>query len=220
VEREDLALDGLLRELARAPEGDELFVRRVMAKTGTPVSRRALLFVAAAGVLVALGFLFEPPPTARMGLAPQACLVPEAKTLRLLTIDGASRSVLGEVSRDSQVRVPADTPILVQAVGDDGMALWTGRDVFRLRPHEVRSPSTGPVVTLDPKNARRIDFHRDVKPILDRHCVGCHAESELLASARPFDARHSALVTDSHVTIPAAERRQLALWIDLGAARP
>jgi hypothetical protein len=68
-------------------------------------------------------------------------------------------------------------------------------------------------VTLDKKDARA----PDIKPILDRHCAGCHAESELLASAKPFDARNSALVTQTHAPLPAADRRQLALWVDLGA---
>jgi hypothetical protein len=220
MERDDLALDGLLRELARAPEGDEAFVRGVLARAERPVSRRALFFVAAAGVLAALGFLFEPAPSARLGLARQACLVPEAKAMRVFTVDEGRRLLLGEVPLDSQVRVPAGLPILLQALGDDGMALWTDPDVYRLRPREVRAPSTGPVVALSRKLARPVDYGQDVKPILDQHCVGCHAEGELLAAAKPFDARHSALVAGAHVPIPASERRRLALWIDLGAARP
>jgi len=220
MEPDDLALDGLLQELARAPEGDEAFVRRMMARTERPVLRRALFFVAAAGILAVLGFLFEPEPSARMGFARQACLLPEAKAMRVFTIDGGQRLLLGEVPLESQVRVPAGLPIALQAVGDDGMALWTDRDVTRLRPREIRAPSSGPVVTLRRKLARPVDYGHDAKPILDRYCVGCHAESELLAAAKPFDARHSALLIENHVTIPASERRQLALWVDLGAARP
>lgn len=215
MERDDFALDGLLRELARAPEGDDAFVRRVLSQTQPrPVSRRALFFIAAAGLFAALGFLFEPAPTARMGFARQACLVPQAKSMRLLTKEGA---LLGEVPIGAQVRVPAETPFLLQAVGADGLALWTDREAIRLKPREVRGTPSGPVAPLQPKS---VDYHRDVKPILDQHCVGCHAENDLLASAKPFDARHSALVTQIHGPLPAPERRQLALWIDLGAARP
>jgi len=100
------------------------------------------------------------------------------------------------------------------------MALWTDREVLRLRPREVRAPSSGPLVTFDRKSARPVDYGRDVKPILDQYCAGCHAEPDLLALAKPFDARHSPLVTETHGTIPATERRRLALWVDLGAARP
>jgi len=215
MERDDLALDGLLRELARGSEGDDAFVRRVLGRTQPrPASRRALFFIAAAGLFAALGLLLEPAPTARMGFLRQACLVPEARRMRLLTQDGG---LLGEVPIDAQVCVPANKPFVLQAVGADGLALWTDRDEIRLRPREVRGTPTGPFATLRP---RTVDYSRDVKPILDQHCVGCHAESDLLASAKPFDARHSALVTQIHVPLPAPERRQLALWIDLGAARP
>lgn len=215
MERDDFALDGLLRELARAPEGDDAFVRRVLAKTQPrQVSRRALFFIAAAGLFAALGFLFEPAPSARMGFARQACLVPQATSMRLLTREGG---LLGEVRIDAQVRVPANTPFVLQAVGADGLALWTDRDELRLKPREVRGTPVGPLATLQPKT---LDYRRDVKPILDQHCVGCHAENDLLASAKPFDARHSALVTQIHVPLPAPDRRQLALWVDLGAARP
>jgi len=215
MEREDFALDGLLRELARTPESDDAFVRRVLARTQPrPGSRRALFFIAAAGLFAALGFLFEPAPTARMGFARQACLVPEAKSMRLLTMQGG---LLGEVPIGAQVRVPANTVLLLQAVGADGMAVWTDREELRLKPREVRGAPAGPVATLRPKS---VDYRRDVKPILDQYCVGCHAENDLLASAKPFDARHSALVTQIHGLLPAPERRQLALWVDLGAARP
>jgi hypothetical protein len=220
MEHDDRALDGLLQELARAPEADDAFVRRVLARAKRPVFPRALFFAAAASVLLALGFLFEPAPAAQLGFARQACLVPEARAMRLFAIDGGRRVLLGELPVDAQARLPAMLPIMLQAVGEDGMALWTDPEVYRLRPREVRARSTGPVVPLGGKGARRVDYVRDVKPILDQHCVGCHAESELLATAKPFDARRSALVTQTHATIPVAERRELALWVDLGAARP
>jgi hypothetical protein len=59
-----------------------------------------------------------------------------------------------------------------------------------------------------------------VKPLLDQHCAGCHAEAEIVnaSTVKPFDARRSGLVTQSHAPIPAADRRHLALWVDLGAA--
>ncbi|HLY09417.1 MAG TPA: hypothetical protein VKW04_08965 [Planctomycetota bacterium] len=220
MERDDLALDGLLRELGRASGGDEAFVRRVLSRAEPRPSQRALFFIAAAGLFAALGFLLEPTPTARLGFTRQACLVPEAKTMRVLAKDGRRYLLLGDVPVDAQARVPAETPIVIQAVGADGMALWTDRDEVRLRIREVRSPSAGPLVALDKKAARTLDYGRDVKPILDQHCVGCHAESDLLATVKPFDARHSALVTQNHGAIPPADRRQIALWVDLGAARP
>ena len=155
-----------------------------------------------------------------MGFPRQACLVPEAKSIRLLTKEGDRFLLLGEVPVNVQVRVPAETPIVLQAVGADGLALWTDRDEIRLRPREVRTPSGGPVVPLRKEAARAVDYRRDVKPILDHYCADCHADADLAAAATPFDARRSALVTQSHAALPAADRRQLALWVDLGASRP
>lgn len=220
MERDDLALDGLLRELGRAPEDDEAFVRRVLARTGRRPSPRALFVVAAAGLAAALGVLLGTPPSARVGFARQACLVPEATAMRLLLKEGGRYRLLGEVPIASQARVPAGIPILLQAVGPDGLALWTDREELRLRPREVRGGPAGETVTLEATSARSVDYARDVKPILDQHCAGCHAELDLLAAARPFDARHSALLSQNHEAVSVAERRQLSLWIDLGAARP
>jgi hypothetical protein len=103
--------------------------------------------------------------------------------------------------------VSAGEAPLLQAVDAEGRALWTGRNSRRA---EARGAAL-PLVAED------VDFARDVKPVLDQHCAGCHADS-LLAFARPFDARRSALVVQTHAPIREQERRQLALWVDLGAA--
>ncbi len=209
---DDRALDGLLRELSRAPQGaDEAFLSRLRARTERKPAWKPRLLLAAAGLLAALGFLLEPPATARIGFAPQACLVPEAKSMRLLLKDGA---LLGEVPIDAQVRVPAATPILLQAVDADGYAVWTAPSPIRAKADGARVG-----VPLDQKSARKIDYAHDVKPILDKHCAGCHAEAAIVTAAtvKPFEARKSALVTQTHAPIPAADRRQLALWVDLGA---
>ena len=218
MEREHLALDGLLRELARAPGGDDdAFVERVLAGTRRPAGARHAL-LAAAGMLLAMGFAwaFAPEaPTGRMAFSRQACLVPDAVRMRLLLGEpGTERLLLlGEVPIDAEPRVPAGPPLLLQAVGRDGMALWTAPTFIRVR----KSPPT-PGPALDPRFARSVEFARDVKPILDQHCSGCHAEADLVHSAvKPFAARRSPLVTQSHSSISAAERSQLALWVDLGA---
>jgi len=211
---DDRALDGLLRELGRAPQSgdDEAFVARILARAERKTDWKPRLLIAAAVLVAALSFLFEPPATARMNFARQACLLPEAKSMRLLLNDGV---LLGEVPIDAQVRVPAATPILLQAVDADGYAVWTA-------PSAVRPGASGARggITLDKKAARTVDYARDVKPLLDRHCTGCHAEAEIVnpSTVKPFDARRSGLVTQSHAPIPAADRRHLALWVDLGAS--
>lgn len=212
MDRDDAALDGLLRELARAPEGDDAFVRRVLARAQPqrPASRRAWFFMAAAGLLAAFGFLLDAPPAARMGFRAQACLVPEAKSMRLIS----NGTLLGEVPIEAEVMVPVGSPVLLQAVGADGLAVWTDRGPITPRSGERLGASASPVVPL---RKTSVDYRRDVKPILDQHCAGCHAEGELLASAKPYQARRSALVMQTHGLIPPADRRQIALWVDLGA---
>jgi hypothetical protein len=217
MEREHFALDGLLRELARAPEADAAFVGRVLARTRRPVATRNAL-IAAAALLFAMGFAsaFAPEaPTGRIAFSRQACLVPDAVRMRILMKEPAREPLLllGEVPIDGEAQVPANAPILLQAVGRDGMALWTAPAFTRVRT----SPATsGP--KLAGKSARTVEFARDVKPILDQHCSGCHAEADLVHSAvKPFEARRSSLVTQTHEPLSTGERRQLALWVDLGA---
>jgi hypothetical protein len=218
MERDDLALDGLLRELARAPQGDdEAFVARVLAGTRTPVSHRPAL-AAAAVVLIGIVAMFAFPPApvgGRVDFRHASCLVPEATEVRLLVKErGTDRLLLlGQASVDAEVRVPAGTPVLLQALGADGLARWTSSDAIRVRP---ASPSRAPV--MDPKSARAVEFGQ-VKPILDQHCSGCHAESELVrAGVKPFEARRSPIVTQTHALLSDSERLQLALWVDLGAS--
>ena len=218
MEREHLAIDGLLRELARAPGGDDdAFISRVLAGRRRAAATRNAI-VAAAGMLLAMGFAwaFAPEaPTGRIAFSRQACLVPDAVRMRLLLKEPATEPLLllGEGPIDAEPRVPAGALLLLQAVGRDGMALWTAPTYIR-----VRKTSTRPGPALDRSAARTVEFARDVKPILDQHCSGCHAEADLVHSAvKPFGARRSPLVTQSHAPISAAERVQLALWVDLGA---
>lgn len=220
MERDSLAIDGLLRELSRARSGyDEAFVARVMARTRPRSGHRpALIFAAAALVAMAVSFLYAPEaPSGRLSPGGPGCLVSGAQGLRVLVREPASGRLLllGESPLDVPLRVPAETPLLLQAVGRDGLALWTS-------PQWTRVPAAppGPGKRLGLAGARSVDFRRDVKPILDRHCSGCHAESDLVCSAKPFAARRSPLLTQTHQPLTEVERRELALWIDLGAARP
>src|SRR6185436_9455852 len=197
MERDDLAIDGLLRELARAPEGDDhAFVARVLARTQAPTLPRAPI-LAAAAILLAMGvFLALTPeaPTVRIVAQRPSC-VTDAAAMRLLMKDPGTNSLLmlDEVPVGAAVRVPAGSEILLQAVGADGMALWTA-------PRATKAPGTP--APVDRKSARSVGFARDVKPILDQHCSGCHAEADLVRSAvHPFEARRSPLVTQTHAPL-------------------
>ena len=94
--------------------------------------------------------------------------------------------------------VPANTPISIQPLDDQGRAVQLMRSWFTAMPGEVLSCmgchenlNTSPLasyVTLsktDPDEIqpwrgppRGFDFEREVQPVLDRFCVGCHDGSK------------------------------------------
>jgi len=99
-------------------------------------------------------------------------------------------------------RVPACTPIAVQPLDERGQALQLMRSWFTAMPGEVLScvgcherTNTGPP-NLQPLAIRRppsdiqpwhgpvrgFAFHREVQPVLDRHCVRCHNGSASLTT--------------------------------------
>ncbi len=91
-------------------------------------------------------------------------------------------------------KVPANTPLAVQPLDDKGCAIQVMRSWFTAMPGEVvscmgchdrqnASPSTkmtlasrSEPVAITPWHgpARGFDFAREVQPVLDRNCVGCH----------------------------------------------
>jgi len=108
--------------------------------------------------------------------------------------------VIGTVPVESDgsahFRVPADTPIYFQLLDRDHMELRRMRSFISFQPGEVRGcvgchesreeaprqdriPLALGREPLDPIpppwGERPISFLRDIQPILDRHCVGCHS---------------------------------------------
>ncbi len=94
--------------------------------------------------------------------------------------------------------VPAQTPISIQPLDKRGQALqlmrsWTvvqpGENASCIGCHESQSQAPPPAATDPPKAARRepspieagwleplrgFSYEREIQPVLDRHCVGCH----------------------------------------------
>ena len=90
-------------------------------------------------------------------------------------------------------RVPANRPIYFQPLDKDGKALHTMRSWTTVMPgdvvscvgcHEPKREAPGNVPALALGKPRRpsthldtdrpFAFHRDVQPVLDRHCIQCH----------------------------------------------
>jgi len=110
-----------------------------------------------------------------------------------------ARAILGTVpvEPDGSARliVPAQKPILFQALDNDGFAYQTMRSVTYLQPgervscigcHEPRTttPTSRDVMALrrppskidpGPFGGRPFSFVRVVQPVLDKHCVKCHS---------------------------------------------
>ncbi len=115
-------------------------------------------------------------------------------------IDGPwdARRILGtvpvEADGSAAFRVPANTPVAVQPLDSDGKALQVMRSWFTAMPGEVvscvgchESQNSAPVVKNSlaaaraPSKitpwygpARSFGFKREVQPVLDKYCVGCH----------------------------------------------
>lgn len=109
-------------------------------------------------------------------------------------------------------QVPANTPIFVQPLDQDGKALQTMRSWFVAMPSETAgcvgchepqnsvSPAAPGTAARKPPHpitpwlgkARGFGFDQDVQPVLDRRCVGCHDGS---ISTRP-DFRAKSLRPD------------------------
>lgn len=104
-------------------------------------------------------------------------------------------------------KVPANRPIAIQPLDKDGKALALMRSWFTVMPGEVQScvgchegqgmsPTSAPALAARKKPAdikefiagvRGYSFVRDVQPVLDRYCVGCHDGSQ---KGRPNFARN------------------------------
>jgi len=115
-------------------------------------------------------------------------------------IDGPwdARRILGTVpvqpDGSAVFQVPANTPIAVQPLDDQGAALQVMRSWFTAMPGETlscvgchESQNSGPPsqfrlaavhrpqrITPWHGPARGFSFPREVQPVLDRNCVGCH----------------------------------------------
>jgi hypothetical protein len=112
--------------------------------------------------------------------------------------------ILGTVKVESDgsasFRVPSNTPIAVQPLDADGKAVQLMRSWFVAMPgetiscvgcHEKTTDSPPNELTLATTKApqsiepwygpaRGFSFNREVQPVLDRYCVGCHGDQPYL----------------------------------------
>ncbi|MFW6169302.1 MAG: hypothetical protein ACODAD_02350, partial [Planctomycetota bacterium] len=142
------------------------------------------------------------------------------------------RRILGEVDIEQDgsfnVKVPANTPIQLQTVDEDGVALrscgwiWAKNNEPRgcIGCHEdgELTPENWLVdamkgesvpLTLPPKRRRTVDFRHHVMPIIEQKCVGCH------------DANGAPPRLDGAEQVPRGERSHFnRAYLSLLAERP
>src|SRR5262245_19779682 len=71
--------------------------------------------------------------------------------------------------------------------------------------------------TLPPAVQRKVDFVKDVQPILKRSCVGCHGAEKARGSLRLDDGKRALLGGDSGVVIrPGKSDRSLLIQLVAG----
>ncbi|MHB8954799.1 MAG: SUMF1/EgtB/PvdO family nonheme iron enzyme [Pirellulaceae bacterium] len=130
-------------------------------------------------------------------------------------IDGPwdGRRILGtvpvEADGSASFRVPANTPLAVQPLDADGRALQVMRSWFTAMPGEVlscvgchesqnSSPPSQPTlaaqrppVEITPWYGppRGFSFRREVQPVLDKYCVGCHDGQQTAGADMALDLR-------------------------------
>lgn len=133
------------------------------------------------------------------------------------------KSVLGTVpvcdDGSARFRIPAYTPIAIQPLDADGQAVQLMRSWFTAMPGEVVScvgchesqnttppnrqtlAARQPAESLRPWHgpARGFDFRREVQPVLDQWCVGCHAGLKD-QPARPMQTNQNAYNLASRFT--------------------
>jgi len=144
----------------------------------------------------------------------------------------APRRLLGEVALAGDgsfnVEVPADTPVELQLLDEDGLALrscawiWTRwkeargcigchEDPERTPPNRLVQAVQRPAarLTLSPERRRFVDFAHDVQPIVERRCLGCHGAGG--APPRLDETRAYDVLVDGPVR-PGEARTSPLVW--------
>jgi len=130
------------------------------------------------------------------------------------------KRVLGTVPVEADgsalFRVPANTPISIQPLDDEGKALQLMRSWFVGMPGETVScsgchePTSTTTVSRDTTAFRRepsaitpwygpsrnFSYKREVQPVIDRHCVACHDGKPDKDGRTPIDLRGERLTGD------------------------
>lgn len=149
----------------------------------------------------------------------------------------APRRLLGEIDLapdgSFHVEVPADTPLELQLLDEDGLALrscawiWSRRreargcigcheDPERTPPNRLVEAVRRPPAQLGQGTGRRfVDFRQDVSPIVERRCLACHGPEGAAPRLDGEPARVYRTLLDGPV-LPGTARTSRLVWHLLG----
>ncbi len=195
------------------PRRDGNLIRRLRVIEGVPVSRSA-------------ASVYLPSP-GNLGLAGPGSTVNGIPPI-------VQKRVLGEIAVEPdgsfQIELPADLPVQLQTLDENGLALRTCGWIWAkhreprgcIGCHEdpeltpanrfvqaVQKP--GIELTMPAEQRRTVDFRRDVMPILEAKCTGCHGSDDPppnLGSGKvgPFNRAYVSLLEADSAESPGAGR--------------
>jgi hypothetical protein len=152
------------------------------------------------------------------------------------------RRILGEIDIEDDgsfnIEIPADTPVELQTLDSDGMALrscgwiWARNHEPRgcigchedgeLTPENVLVKAvTRPSVKLNlpAKQRRTVDFRRDVMPIISKKCIQCHGKADSAFKLAGGSAADDEEETCYKSLLAAGSRPGFGKYIHPGSAR-
>jgi len=144
-----------------------------------------------------------------------------------------------EADGSALFRVPANTPIAVQPLDDQGRALQLMRSWYTAMPgervacvgcHEAvlqSPPAQAGLAALRPPSAiepwfgppRGFDFEREVQPVLDRYCVGCH-NGQPGPNGQPVPDLRGRQFRPDYTGLPLSKLGADRLWPEVAAGLP
>jgi hypothetical protein len=132
--------------------------------------------------------------------------------------------------------VPARTPVYFQALDKKGRAVQSMRTWSTLQPGEILScigchetKAESPAATAKPTLAmatgpqrlipfygppRGFSFNREIQPILDKHCIGCHNDRTKQRGTRPAQAETGKKRAFSLLDAPNPDEQAGRIWSD------
>ena len=154
----------------------------------------------------------------------------------------AQRRILGEIPVEEDgsfnIEIPANTPVELQTLDSNGMALRTCSWIWvknheprgcigchedgELTPENVLAKAlTRPSIklTLPAERRRTVDFRRNIMPIIAEKCVGCHADTGSVLRLTPGGADNAYFSRSYESLLAPGKELDTGKYVHPGRAR-